>query len=343
MSTIMATMGYLSRTAHSFFFSLFMLGAVFGGLYLYQNHWEQMSSGLPILEGLSDTYREGWSVLGQYSQSSIQHFYEIQSGENSAPEIRSGRQIFNNSKAITVALTWDKAKVLDKLREANFSKAKMKQAARYVQYIDAYKNLALRDMYYSKVPASIKLAQGLLESAAGRSALTRNSNNHFGIKARHRPSAQQKIRAGRVGDLHDGDFTFITPAIGVFRSHDDNYYDRFEVYHGAGDSYKRHTQLLTRHCKAGNKGCYGWIWEAFPVGGQCDIREAAQLYEASSGFAPEDFFSGETKLPYYAACAAGLRMSGYATSKRYHKNISYIIETYELWRLDFDLVNALRS
>ncbi len=341
MSTIMATMGYLSQTVRSFVVGITALTALFYGLYFYQNRWEEVS-GLPIIEHLTDAYREGLSVLGQYSKTALQDFYNLEVSQDDNTEIQSEKRLFNSSKALRVQLTWDKARVLEKLREAGFSKGKMRQAVRYVQYIDTYKNLALRDMYHSKVPASIKLAQGLLESAAGQSNLTRNSNNHFGIKARHRPSAQQKIRSGRSGDLHDGDFTYNAPAIGVFRSHDDNFYDRFEVYHSSGDSYSRHTQLLTRNCGMGKKGCYGWIWSAFPVGGPCDIREAALSYEASSGFAPEDFFSGETVLPYYAACAAGLRMSGYATSKRYHKNISYIIETYELWRLDFDLIRAVR-
>lgn len=341
MSTIMATMGYLSRTVRSFFTGIFALTLLFTGLYIYQHRWEEVS-GLPILEELTDAYREGLSVLGKYSKTAIQDFYNLEVPEDDATEVQSGNTLFNNSKALTVQLSWDKAEVLEKLREAGFSKGKMRQAVRYVQYIDTYKNLALRDMYHSKVPASIKLAQGLLESAAGQSNLTRNSNNHFGIKARHRPSAQQKIRAGRSRDLHDGDFVVAQPAVGVFRSHDDNFYDRFEVYGSSGDSYSRHTQLLTRNCTMGKIGCYGWIWQAYPVGGPCDIREAAQVYEKSSGFSPGDFFSGETTLPYYAACAAGLRMSGYATSKRYHKNISYIIETYELWRLDFDLIRAIQ-
>ena len=50
------------------------------------------------------------------------------------------------------------------------------------QYIDRYKNLAVREMERTGIPASIKLAQGILESKAGTSPLARRSNNHFGIK-----------------------------------------------------------------------------------------------------------------------------------------------------------------
>ena len=49
-------------------------------------------------------------------------------------------------------------------------------------YIEEYAVLAVSEMYRSGVPASITLAQGMLESGNGQSALARMSNNHFGIK-----------------------------------------------------------------------------------------------------------------------------------------------------------------
>jgi LysM repeat protein len=49
-------------------------------------------------------------------------------------------------------------------------------------YIDKYKDLAIREMMRTGVPASITLAQGMLESDFGRSLLAREANNHFGIK-----------------------------------------------------------------------------------------------------------------------------------------------------------------
>ena len=52
----------------------------------------------------------------------------------------------------------------------------------YQNYIDQYKDLAIEQMLRYNIPASITLAQGLLESGAGRSQLTRSGNNHFGIK-----------------------------------------------------------------------------------------------------------------------------------------------------------------
>ena len=49
-------------------------------------------------------------------------------------------------------------------------------------YIDKYKDMAISEMQRSGVPASITLAQGMLESDYGRSRLAVNGNNHFGIK-----------------------------------------------------------------------------------------------------------------------------------------------------------------
>lgn len=51
-----------------------------------------------------------------------------------------------------------------------------------VSYISQYKEIAISEMLRSGVPASIKMAQALLESGAGQSTLARKANNHFGIK-----------------------------------------------------------------------------------------------------------------------------------------------------------------
>ena len=52
----------------------------------------------------------------------------------------------------------------------------------YESYIKQYRDLAVEEMKKYRIPASITLAQGLLESGAGQSTLARKSNNHFGIK-----------------------------------------------------------------------------------------------------------------------------------------------------------------
>ena len=51
-----------------------------------------------------------------------------------------------------------------------------------MNYIFQYKDAAIAEMERAGVPASIKLAQGILESSAGKSELAREANNHFGVK-----------------------------------------------------------------------------------------------------------------------------------------------------------------
>ncbi|MEO0733650.1 MAG: glucosaminidase domain-containing protein, partial [Bacteroidota bacterium] len=51
-----------------------------------------------------------------------------------------------------------------------------------LRYVEKFKDIAIREMERAGVPASIKLAQGILESDAGRSELATRGNNHFGIK-----------------------------------------------------------------------------------------------------------------------------------------------------------------
>lgn len=52
----------------------------------------------------------------------------------------------------------------------------------YREYVEQYKQMAIDQMMRYRIPASITLAQGLLESGAGRSMLATRANNHFGVK-----------------------------------------------------------------------------------------------------------------------------------------------------------------
>jgi LysM repeat protein len=52
------------------------------------------------------------------------------------------------------------------------------------QYVNTYKNLAIAEMKRTGIPASVTLAQGLLETESGNSELVQKSNNHFGIKCK---------------------------------------------------------------------------------------------------------------------------------------------------------------
>lgn len=58
----------------------------------------------------------------------------------------------------------------------------IRQNVAYLEYIEKYKSIAIEQMNKYHIPASITMAQGLLESGAGRGDLARKANNHFGIK-----------------------------------------------------------------------------------------------------------------------------------------------------------------
>lgn len=53
------------------------------------------------------------------------------------------------------------------------------------EYINTYKNIAIAEMKRSGIPASVTLAQGILETECGNSDLVKRSNNHFGIKCKN--------------------------------------------------------------------------------------------------------------------------------------------------------------
>jgi flagellum-specific peptidoglycan hydrolase FlgJ len=50
------------------------------------------------------------------------------------------------------------------------------------EYVSVYEKIAVQQMNQYKIPASITMAQGILESGSGNSTLAKTANNHFGIK-----------------------------------------------------------------------------------------------------------------------------------------------------------------
>lgn len=87
-------------------------------------------------------------------------------------------------------------------------------------YIDTYKELALNKMYEYKIPASITIAQGIFESACGKSHLAVDGNNHFGIKC----------HTGWKGD--------------TILIDDDALQECFRKYENVEDSYTDHSEFL---------------------------------------------------------------------------------------------------
>jgi len=89
-----------------------------------------------------------------------------------------------------------------------------------LDYIEKYKDIAMLEMVRYKIPASITLAQGILESGNGQSRLARQGNNHFGIKC-HSDWKGKTMR-------HD----------------DDAPNECFRVYNDAEESYRDHSVFL---------------------------------------------------------------------------------------------------
>lgn len=100
--------------------------------------------------------------------------------------------------------------------------SQVKKNATYQDYIEKYKDIAVEQMRTYKIPASITLAQGILESGAGRSSLALRSNNHFGIKC---------------GSSWKGKTT---------KHDDDKRNECFRVYSSAEESYVDHSKFLLK-------------------------------------------------------------------------------------------------
>jgi hypothetical protein len=325
------------------FVPVFVLLVMWGGVYYVYTRTPDELAGMPLLRELTDTYKQGWQETLRLGNCLAAHVVTIrQPALAGTPNQASNIAGTKPDEELVIGVAWERAAIEKKLKDRGWSKGKLKAAGTYLSYIDRYLDEAVRDMYFNDVSASITLAQGILESDAGRSGLATKTNNHFGIKARPNGEGRRKLKARLFTQLTDLDFSYRSPAIGVSQHHDDFAHDRFEVYPSVLDSYQRHSDLLRNTCSTARKGCYGWIWTAFPVQEErLDITEMARRFEGVSGYAPKDFF-GETVVPYYAAQAAGLKMAGYATSKTYHEKLVYLIETYELWRLDIALARAMQ-
>ena len=91
-----------------------------------------------------------------------------------------------------------------------------------LNYIRKWAPLAVREMHTYKIPASITLAQGILESGSGKSQLAAKSKNHFGIKC------HTGWKGGRV--YHD----------------DDARGECFRRYQFVESSYEDHSKFLTQ-------------------------------------------------------------------------------------------------
>ncbi|MFT4802374.1 MAG: flagellum-specific peptidoglycan hydrolase FlgJ [Flavobacteriaceae bacterium] len=143
-------------------------------------------------------------------------------------------------------------------------------------YIYNYSPIAKEEMVQYGIPASITLAQGILESGAGRAALSKKSNNHFGIKC-HKGWTGERV-------YHD----------------DDELQECFRKYKDPKYSFRDHSLFLTQRSR----------------------------YEGLFRYKKDD----------YKSWAKGLRKAGYATDPKYSQKLIRIIEKYELYTYDDEVL-----
>lgn len=145
------------------------------------------------------------------------------------------------------------------------------------KYIADFKETAKSNMKIHGVPASITMAQGILESGAGFGQLAKEANNHFGIKC----------HTGWMGESIKYD--------------DDAAQECFRKYKDPAESYKDHSAFLSSRKRYEN------------------------LFKLDKGD--------------YEAWANGLKQAGYATDSLYPSKLIGIIERYELYKIDNEVLD----
>lgn len=147
-------------------------------------------------------------------------------------------------------------------------------------YINTFSEIAKQEMKLYGIPASITLAQGILESNSGKGRLSVEANNHFGIKCHDWTGA--KI-------YHD----------------DDAAQECFRKYNDAKYSYRDHSLFLTTR------------------------KRYARLFTL--------------KMDDYKRWAKELKAAGYATDKKYPDKLISLIERYELYKFDEEILGNKKS
>jgi flagellum-specific peptidoglycan hydrolase FlgJ len=124
------------------------------------------------------------------------------------------------SKRKSEQKTTQNAPVISKEADKATTTSTPRGGDKVVNYIDDFKDIAVQEMKLYKIPASITLAQGILESGSGSGRLAVEANNHFGIKC------HTGWTGGRI--YHD----------------DDEEQECFRTYNNASYSYRDHSLFL---------------------------------------------------------------------------------------------------
>ncbi|MCB9171223.1 MAG: glucosaminidase domain-containing protein [Flavobacteriales bacterium] len=141
------------------------------------------------------------------------------------------------------------------------------------EYIAQWQEVAVRKMHEHGIPASITLAQGLLESGNGNSELARKGNNHFGIKC------TPDWGGGKI--YHD----------------DDRRHECFRKYRDAADSFEDHSKFLMKPRYAAlfelkTTDYKGWAHGLHKAGYATDPRYPQKLIELIERYQLDKFDEG---------------------------------------------------
>ena len=121
----------------------------------------------------------------------------------------------------------EKEKTVRNNTSKNIVKTKPQYKNATEAYIAEFSQVAIDEMRRYNIPASITLAQGILESASGQGRLATKANNHFGIKC-------HKWKGSKI--YHD----------------DDELQECFRKYNFAGESFRDHSEFLTSRSRYDN-------------------------------------------------------------------------------------------
>lgn len=121
-----------------------------------------------------------------------------------------------------------------------------------VHYVNKFNELAVEEMHRTGIPASIKLAQAILESNAGKSVLARKANNHFGIKCGYNWTGRTYYR---IDDDYDDQGNPIESC--------------FRAYPDVQSSFIAHSEFLTNR---GRTSRYDFLFDFDPM----DYKKWAQ-------------------------------------------------------------------
>jgi flagellum-specific peptidoglycan hydrolase FlgJ len=108
--------------------------------------------------------------------------------------------------------------------DRNLTAKEAEKRRKQLAYVKQYKALAAEEMSSEGIPASITLAQALLESNIGESRLARENNNHFGIKCFSKTCAK-----GHCSNFND-----------------DHHKDFFRIFGSVKESYHAHSKVLDK-------------------------------------------------------------------------------------------------